>query len=61
MFLSVLILGCLVASMQVAVLATFGKIQWVPVKMAAAVSAAGYVAVVVVMCLHFDLSVSKSI
>ena len=43
-------------------LATFGKTQWVPVKMAAAVvSAAGYVAVFVVTGLYFDLSVSKSI
>ena len=42
-------------------LATFGKTRWVPVKMAAAVSAAGYVAVFVVMGLHFDLSASKSI
>jgi hypothetical protein len=42
-------------------MATFGKTQWVPVKMAAAVSAAGFVAAFVVTGLYFDLSVSKSI
>ena len=42
-------------------LATFGKTQCVPVKMAAAAAAAGYVAVFVVTGLYFDLSVSKSI
>ncbi len=50
-----------VSSVRAVLLATFGKTQWVPVKMAAAVSAACYVAVFVVMGLHFDLPVSKSI
>ena len=50
------VVGCVEC---VVVLATFGKTQWVLVKMAEA--EAGYVAVCVVRGLHFDLSVSKSI